>query len=499
MEKIKMDLSNRAIAEASRNKTAMIGVLVMNLVLCAAYFVEVIKGARTLGAYLVLAVICVLSSVLSFLVYLRKKDAVLIRYICGFGFLLFYTIVMLTATTELTFCYVLVVFSIFLVYEDLKFSFIVGAYAFLVNLASIIKVAVTVGLSAQDITNAEIKLACLFMVILFAMLAIKKITQIGRVNIEKADMEKEQSEKLLQTTLAVADSITRNIDEAVSETESLNTAIDATQRSMEELTSGTNDTIIAIEEQQKNTAEIDGYIKDVEASTSQIVEELANTEENLNAGHEIMNELLAQVKVSENSSTVVAKEMEGLKENADQMQNIVGMISSVAHQTSLLSLNASIEAARAGEAGKGFAVVATEVGNLANNTQSSLKEVEAVIERVKNNVIDITTQIEENSTKLGTQNEYFANVFKSMKDMTGLLNVSVEAVNTMGEAHSKQSEVIKKTVSINQDIADSIRNENEQFNSINAMAESNANDTTEVAAQASAINEMVDEISRLLQ
>ena len=86
-----------------------------------------------------------------------------------------------------------------------------------------------------------------------------------------------------------------------------------------------------------------------------------------------------------------------------------------------------------------------------------------------------------------------------MKDMTTLLNVSVGAVNTMGEAHNKQSEVIKKTVSINQDIAKSIRNENEQFVSINSMAESNANDTTKVAMQASAINDMVDEMRTLLK
>ena len=82
--------------------------------------------------------------------------------------------------------------------------------------------------------------------------------------------------------------------------------------------------------------------------------------------------------------------------------------------------------------------------------------------------------------------------------MTGLLNTSVETINTMGEAHGKQSEVIKKTISINQDIVENIKNENEQFNSINAMAESNANDTTEVATQASVINEMVDKMTQLL-
>ena len=143
--------------------------------------------------------------------------------------------------------------------------------------------------------------------------------------------------------------------------------------------------------------------------------------------------------------------------------------------------------------------MATEVGNLANSTQDSLKEVENVIARVQSNVREITMQVEENFTKLGTQNEYFANVFASMKDMTELLNVSVNTINTMGEAHGKQSEVIKNTVSINQDIAASIRNENEQFVSINAMAESNANDTAEVTAQANAINGMVDEITELLK
>ena len=52
---------------------------------------------------------------------------------------------------------------------------------------------------------------------------------------------------------------------------------------------------------------------------------------------------------------------------------------------------------------------------------------------------------------------------------------------------------------INQEIAESIRKENEQFNSINAMAGSNANDTTEVATQASVINEMVDKMTQLLK
>lgn len=188
-----------------------------------------------------------------------------------------------------------------------------------------------------------------------------------------------------------------------------------------------------------------------------------------------------------------------LSEAVQEIGVTLNLISDISASTNLLALNASIEAARAGEAGKGFAVVATEVGNLANSTQESLKTVQGVIERVQQNVNDIILQVGENATKLGTQNEYFDNVFRGMRDISEMLKESVAIVGTMGEAHGKQADVIKNTVLINQDIVESIKSENEHFTSINTMAESNANDTTEVAAQANAINDMVDKITQLLK
>ncbi len=232
-------------------------------------------------------------------------------------------------------------------------------------------------------------------------------------------------------------------------------------------------------------------VEKVETTSKDLLDKSKENERLLNDLHTINN----QVSESMQATTDIAQK---LSEAVQEIGVTLQMISDISSSTNLLALNASIEAARVGEAGKGFAVVATEVGNLANSTQDSLKEVELVIERVQNNVKEITMQVEENSSKLGTQNEYFANVFKSMQDMTELLNTSVNAIQTMGEAHGKQAEVIKKTVSINQDIAESIRNENEQFVSINAMAESNAGDIAAVATQASAINEMVEEISQIL-
>lgn len=233
-------------------------------------------------------------------------------------------------------------------------------------------------------------------------------------------------------------------------------------------------------------------VEKVEATSQNLLDKSKENERLLNDLHTINGEVSESMEVT----TDIAKK---LSEAVDEIGVTLNLISDISTSTNLLALNASIEAARAGEAGKGFAVVATEVGNLANSTQDSLKEVESVIERVQHNVKEITVQIEENSTKLNTQNEYFANVFQSMKDMTELLHMSVSAINTMGDAHSKQAQVIEKTVSFNQDIAESIQNENEQFKSINMMAENNAADIGEVATQATAINEMVNEMSELLK
>ncbi|WP_203157365.1 methyl-accepting chemotaxis protein [Methylobacterium aquaticum] len=64
-----------------------------------------------------------------------------------------------------------------------------------------------------------------------------------------------------------------------------------------------------------------------------------------------------------------------LVQSADQIGDIVNLISSIAGQTNLLALNATIEAARAGEAGRGFAVVAAEVKDLASQTSRATAEI----------------------------------------------------------------------------------------------------------------------------
>ena len=320
------------------------------------------------------------------------------------------------------------------------------------------------------------------------------------VNAKKDELEKNNEH--VTNVLTAVHKLSENLQTAglalsqVSENESA--SAEELAATSEQLVASSNLLSSKTDESMANLGELsewEGVVADNVEKVEQVSKDLLDISvenEKLLGNLHTINE---EVSASMQTTTEITQR---LSEAVQEIGVTLNLISDISNSTNLLALNASIEAARAGEAGRGFSVVATEVGNLANSTQQSLQIVQSVIERVQQNVRDITAQVNENSVKLNTQNEYFENVFQSMQDMTGLLNTSVETINTMGEAHGKQSEVIKKTISINQDIVEKIKNENEQFNSINAMAESNANDTTEVATQASVINEMVDKMTQLL-
>ena len=349
------------------------------------------------------------------------------------------------------------------------------------------------------IPNIISRIVCLVLTLLFIVI-LTYLVSCFLVNAKKGELERnnEKVEKVLSSVRILSENLfsAGTTLSCISENESASMeelAATSTQllESSNLLGTKTEESISNLNELNKWEDVLSDNVEKVEETSKNLLEKSKDNEQLLNELHSINNEV-------SNSMLVTVGVAQKLSDAVKKIGVTLNLINEISSSTNLLALNASIEAARAGEAGKGFAVVAQEVGHLANSTKDSLNEVENVIARVQANVNQILLQVEENSQKLEKQNEYFNNVFKGIEDMTKLLGISVTAVNTMGEAHSKQAQVIRNTVMINRDIADSIYNENKQFASINLMVESNVSDIMEMADQSNTINMMVDEITNLL-
>lgn len=481
------DLSIPYEAEKCKNKVAASCIGTMDIILAISYAIEVLKGNISLAIYIVMALLCIIPTVLSALVYMKKKDSVIIRYICTIGFSCMYIFVMITKTTNLVFCYVLVVYVVLIIYADLKLSIGLGVYAFLVNLINVIVMAVTGKMDAKNITESEIVIACILLVCIFAVLSVNTLSKINQANFEKTVQEKQQTELLLKTILRVSDSMTTDVKNAEQEMMRLKESINTTKSSMENLARGAGESADAIQIQQENTEEITGHLKHVVDTATGIAREVETAEENLSKGKVVMEKLLQQVNNSETISGQVAGKMEGLKEYTDKMKDILDMINGVAEQTNLLSLNASIEAARAGEAGKGFAVVAGEISGLASQTSSATGDINMLIGNIGQSLGEAVVAVESLLESNKLQNNYISETAEYLKKIN-------ENTSRVRNESSELEKVVRDVSKANETISQSIYN----ISALTQEVTASANETLEGSrADMDSVSDVSDIVGRL--
>jgi methyl-accepting chemotaxis protein len=155
------------------------------------------------------------------------------------------------------------------------------------------------------------------------------------------------------------------------------------------------------------------------------------TDKSAQEGAGVVQKTISLMKSLSQDIQTASTNLDELNKQADQINNIVNTISSIADQTNLLALNAAIEAARAGEQGRGFAVVADEVRQLAARTSTSTTEIGDVVNKNLELSKAVTSTMESSLALVDSGVEEVERLSDVISDINKGVSSIVEVINSL--------------------------------------------------------------------
>lgn len=252
--------------------------------------------------------------------------------------------------------------------------------------------------------------------------------------------------------------------------------------SMEEIACGA--TTQATESREANNQVIN--IGDAITATVEGVEILSNSSSKMKQYSDTANDTLGKLSViTERTKSAIASVQEQTNEtnqSTKDIQEASQLITEIASQTNLLSLNASIEAARAGENGKGFAVVADEIRKLSEQSRQSAEKIDTIVHQLIINSDNSVKTMGEVS-EIGTQQ---ADMLSNTIFMFDSLNSEIsEVVHAISEIRN-QTETLD---TLKTGILDNLKG-------LASIAEQNAAGTQQTSASMAMLGEIIDKCSK---
>lgn len=205
-----------------------------------------------------------------------------------------------------------------------------------------------------------------------------------------------------QITGAIADSINFAVKEMRSLVSRIKEAAtemaNASERSRQtatELTEATLRQAAQITETTDRVVEMAKSMEQMSQSAEQSAEVARGSLNTAKQGADAVHDTITGMDGMREQIQETAKRIKRLGESSQQIGEIVGLITDIAEQTNILSLNAAIQAAMAGEAGRGFAVVADEVQRLAERSGEATKQISELVKTIQADTNEAVASMEQ--------------------------------------------------------------------------------------------------------
>jgi len=221
----------------------------------------------------------------------------------------------------------------------------------------------------------------------------------------------------------------------------------------EELSAVTEQTSAGVNSQKVETDqvatamhEMTATVQEVARNAEQASQAAAAADGEAREGDKVVNEAIAQIERLASEVVRSTEAMDVLQQESDKIGSVMDVIKSVAEQTNLLALNAAIEAARAGEAGRGFAVVADEVRGLAQRTQKSTEEIEALVAGLQNGTQQVSAVMNNSRVLTDSSVALTRKAGESLESITRTVS-NIQSMNQQIAAAAEQQSAVAEEIS----------------------------------------------------
>lgn len=443
--------------KSKENRMLLVMYAIIAFVIVLAYTIEIVKGNRSVGYVLLFDLLLLLPLIISFVIYKKKSDAVLVNKVAVMGYCLFYVFQLMTASTNINFVYIVPMLIALAVFNDSKFTFFVGLVAVVGNVSYTVLNLLTKEVTSEDVSGFEIQLAVIVISCLFVIIVAKSLEHKAKDQVDAVEIEMQKNADTLAVVTEASKSICSSVESISSQVREITKKGDSGKTSVGEIVKGIEDLAKTIQGQLQMSKEITNAVEQLQEDTVVVDNGVKSVSDRVEEGSNGVAQLKEiSVKISSLNSSV-SENLGKLEKDTQQATKVLETINSISQQTRILSLNASIEAARAGEAGKGFSVVAEEIRVLAESVAEATKEIKDILETLK-------------STALGAN--------ESVKSMVQANIEQSDHISHVAEAFSQIESEAKNTVTSTihlSKVTDEVRKDNVQVHegveSISAFSE----------------------------